>query len=470
MKPYRARLSKKSISVICCALMLLPAIAQEKHALSVKEAAAYAAKNSVYVKNALIDIQLQQQTNREITAAAYPQLNGGITFNYFPEIPVQSFPNFIAEGTYYVLEKEKVKDGSGNTIVSPQDFGFIQAPFGTKFTGSAGIDLTQIVFDGQVMVGLQARSAAMNYARKRAELTEEQIKANIHKIYYQLVVGRKQMEALDANIQRFEKLLHDTREIYKNGFAEKLDVSKVDVSLTNLRTEKIKIENQLQAGLLGLKMLMGMPFKEELVLTDTLSEAELKENILEANYSYTDRKEFQLLEIGQQLGQYNIKRYKLTRLPSVAAFGSYSKTAQRNKFNFFNFNEDWFTTALLGLKISVPIFDGYAKDARIKKAKLELQQIQNSYEDLKLTIDNEIEQSRINMRNAILSMDLQRKNMELAVEVYNQTKLKYEQGLGSNLEITNAQTELKTAQTNYYSALYDAIVAKIDFQKASGKL
>ena len=444
--------------------------AQQVHQLSVAQSVDYAMKNSAQVKNALIGIQIQHQTNREITANAYPQLNGGITINYFPKVPVQSFPNFIAAATYGVLESEGVKDGSGAPIISPGDFGFIQAQFGTKFTGNAGVDLTQLLFDGQVFIGLQARSAAMDFARKSAEVTQEQIKANIYKVYYQIAVGRTQLGTFDANIQRLEKLLNDTREIYKNGFAEKLDVSKVDVSLTNLRTERARIENQLATGILGLKMLMGMPARDSLILTDSITDADVKEDILEASYTFADRKEIQQLEIAKKLGEFNLRRYKLTKVPTVAAFGSYSKNAQRNKFNFFNFNEEWFTTALVGLKISVPIFDGFARDARIKRARLELDQTVNNLSNMQLVIDNEVETARLNMRNAILSMDLQKRNMVLAEEIYNQTKKKYEQGLGSNLEITNAETELRIAQTNYYNSLYDAIIARVDFRSATGRL
>jgi outer membrane protein TolC len=118
----------------------------------------------------------------------------------------------------------------------------------------------------------------------------------------------------------------------------------------------------------------------------------------------------------------------------------------------------------------VPIFDGFAKDARIKSAKLELQKTQNNIEGMKNQINNEVEQSRINIRSAVITMDEQTKNMQLAEQVYNQTKIKYEQGLGSNLEITNAETDLREAQNNYFTALYDAIVARIDYLKATGKL
>ena len=443
--------------------------AQKTNEFTVQQTVDYALKNAVQVRNALIDLKIQQQTNREITASAFPQISGTVSTNYFPNVAVQSFPNFIAAGTYGVLEKEGVKDGNGNAILSPNDFGLIQAQFGTKYTANAGLDISQLLFDGQVFVGLQARKAALQFYAKQAEVTQQMIKINVEKIYYQLVVGRQQLTSVDANISRFTKLLNDTKEIYKQGFAEKLDVDKVSVQLNNLLTEKIKTQNQLDAGNAGLKFLMSMPQKEILLLTDSLSEDKLKENILDKDYNYADRKEYQLLQLGKKLNEYNVKRYKLSYLPTLAAFGNYYKNAQRNKFNFFN-NGTWFTSSLAGVKLSVPIFDGFAKAARVSKAKLELEKANNNLEQFKSSIDNDVEQATLKITSSLLTMDAQKQNMQLAEKVYNTTKIKYDQGLGSNQEIYTSQTELKLAQNNYYSALYDAVIAKIDYLAAIGKL
>src|SRR5690606_36194669 len=129
--------------------------------------------------------------------------------------------------------------------------------------------------------------------------------------------------------------------------------------------------------------------------------------------------------------------------------------------------QPWFPSSSIGVRINVPIFDGFAKDARIKNAKLQLEQTNNNLKGLELMIDKEIAESSVNIKSALAAMEFQKKNMQLAEEVYNQTKLKYEQGLGSNLEITNAQAELTTAQNNYYSALYDAISAKVDYLRST---
>ena len=429
-------------------LFALVANAQKINSFTVQQAVDYAKQNSVQVKNALLDYQVQKQTNREITSVAYPQINASGNFNDYLVIPTSLLPAEIAggpAGTYFPVK------------------------FGTKYNASGGFDVSQLLFDGQVFVGLIARGVALKFYEKQTEITEEMINVNVQKIYYQLVVGKQQMTSVDANIGRFEKLLKDTKEIYKQGFAERLDVDKVSVQLNNLQTEKIKIQSQLDAGNAGLKFLMNMPQKDSLLLTDSITEDKIKENILADNYKYEDRKEYQFLTIAKQLNEFNVRRYKLSYLPVLSAFGNYSKNAQRQRFDFFKGGQ-WFTTSLIGLKLSVPIFDGFAKSSRVQKAKIEVQRTNNNIEQLKSSIDNDVAQARLKITASVVTMDNQKRNIELAEKVYNTTKIKYEQGLGNNQEIYNAQTELKIAQNNYYSALYDAIIAKIDYQKATGKL
>ncbi|MEJ7610753.1 MAG: TolC family protein, partial [Ferruginibacter sp.] len=397
------------------------------------------------------DYKIQQQTNREITSAAYPQLNATGTLQNFLDLPTSLIPAAFTGGA----------PGT-----------FIPLRFGTKYNLTGGFDVSQLLFEGQVFVGLKARPVALQFYARQTEVTEEMINVNVQKIYYQLVVGRQQMTSIDANIERFSKLLNDTKAIFQQGFAEKLDVDKVTVQLNNLQTEKIKVQSQLDAGNAALKFLMNMPQKDQLILTDSITEDNIKDNILTDDYRYEDRKEYQLSLLGKKLGEYNVQRYKLTFLPTLAAFGSYNKNAQRQKFDFFKGGPggQYFTTSLIGLRLTVPIFDGFGRSARVQKAKLQLQQTNNNIEQLKASIDNDVAQARLKITAAVVTLDNQKKNMTLAEQVYNTTKKKYEAGLGSNQEIYNAQAELKVAQNNYYGALYDAVIAKIDYQKATGKL
>jgi outer membrane protein TolC len=420
-----------------------------RHELSLQQAVDYATKNNVQVKNALLEIRKQEETNREVTSAALPQINANGSYTYNAKLPVSLVPAEFFGGAPGTFQK---------------------IAFGLKHNVTYGVQLNQILFDGQVFVGLQARQSVLDFQRKSAEVTEEMIKVNIHKIYYQLVVSKQQIELLDANIDRFEKLLRDTRIIQENGFAEKLDVDKVNVALTNLQTEKIKALNQIDNGYLGLKVLMGMPVRDELVLTDSLRYDEVRDGVLSADsFQYSDRKEFQYANLGIKLNEYNVRRYKLSKIPTLSLNGYYNKNAQRNNFDFFK-GGDWFDISAISVNLNIPIFTGFSTKAKIQRAKIELQQSINERENLKLVIDNDIQVARNNFRSSIASLDYQKKNMELAENVFAQTRKKYESGTGSQLEINTAQTELKTAQTNYINALYDAIIAKTDFLKATGKL
>ncbi len=443
---YRLRKITTSFSLLL--LICLQSNAQTKHQFTLQQAVDYATKNNIQVKNALLNVQMQQQTNKIVTAAALPTIDANVGTTYYIDIPVSLIPGEIfgqPKGTYLPVQ------------------------FGTKYNTTASIQLKQLLFDGQVFVGLQARDASMQYQKKAVEVTEENIKANVQKIYYQLVVAKKQIELLDANISRLKKLQHDVNEIYKNGFAEKLDVDKLEVSLNNLKTEKQKVLNTIDIGYVGLKTLIGMPIADELILTDQISETEIKKDILVDSVNYTDRKEYQFLQIAKNLNQLNVKRYQLSYLPTISFNANYSKQALRNKYTFFE-KGDWFTSSFVGLNINMPIFSGFTKDSKLRLARLDLQQVDNNIDNLKIIISGETEQAKLKFISSLETIDIQKRNMLLAEKVYDQTKKKYEAGTGSNTEITAAETELKASQTNYIAALYDAIIAKVDYLKAIGKL
>jgi outer membrane protein TolC len=441
-----------------------------RHEFTAKQCVEYAEKNSAVVKNSLLDIKLQEQQNRGITAAAYPQVNASINTQYNPNVTVQTFPNFIAQGTYGVLEAEGVKNGNGEPITSPEDFGFIQAQFGTKWTASAGATLSQILFDGQVFVGLQARETSISYREQAAELTKEQIRTNIYKIYYQLSVANEQIRLIDANIARTDKLLSDSRELYKNGFAESLDVDRASVQLTNFQAQKQTTLNNVSNGYLGLKVLMGMPVKDTLILTDSVTAESIQEGALtDGAYKYEDRPDYRVLSLTGKLQEYNVRRYKLAKVPTASLNAGYSKLSQRNYFDFFT-KAPWFSSSYIGLTVDVPIFSGFLKNANIKTAQLELEQTNNNIENLKLQIDQDVDSSINSFNSAITNLNNQKKNVDLASRVYDLTKKKYESGLASTTDISNAQADLTVAQTSYIVSLFNAVLAKIDYLKAIGKL
>jgi len=419
------------------------------HAFSLDQCVDFAQKNNVQVKNALLSVQVQAQTNREIAAAALPTITASTNLVDYTQIPTSLLP-------------AQIFGGQAGT--------FIPVQFGTKFNATYGANLQQLLFDGQVFIALRARATSMDLQRKNAALTQENIKANIYKIYYQLSASKTQLNILDANITRLKTLARDAQIMYKNGFAEKLDVDKVNVQLNNLETEKLKANNSVAIGYMGLKMLMGMPVKDSLVLTDVINEKSLTNDILtETDFQYNVRKDFQYLNTVKKMNQFNVKRYQLSNLPTISMTGSYSKNAQRSQFDFFE-GGNWFPTSLINFNISLPLFNGFATDARIKRTKIELKQTENQIEALKNSIDNEMNQAKLNYMSSVATVQFQKKNMELAESVYQQTKKKFEAGTGSNTEISAAQADLVSAQNNYMNALYADLIAKVDLLKASGKL
>jgi outer membrane protein len=421
--------------------------AQTKNEFSLQQCVEYGLKNSISVKNAMIDIQNQEQQNREITGQALPQLKANGNFTDYLNIPLTPIPG---------------------ALVQQPNVPYVLLPFTEKYSSIGGLTLNQTIFDGQVFVGLQARSTAIALMKKTEEVTEEQIKVNIYKIYYQLIVGEKQLESVQANINDVTTQLHNTNEMYKNGFVERLDINKLTVQLNNLQTQDQSVTNELAAGNAGLKFLIGMPQKDSLELTDSLSEDELKADVLDGQYNYTDRKDVQALILDTKLNSYNIKRYQLTALPVLSAVANYSKQAYGSDFNFYQ--GDWITTSYVGVNLSFPLFDGNQRRAKLQEARYTVAKLQNNLDQLKQSVDNDVAQARINMSTALATIDNQKQNTQLAEQVYTTTQKKYEQGLGSNQEIYDAQTQLEMAQSNYYTALYDAIIAKINYLQATGKL
>jgi len=216
---------------------------------------------------------------------------------------------------------------------------------------------------------------------------------------------------------------------------------------------------------------MGMPVSDQLTLTDTLTPEMIKDGMLDSeSYDYKDRKEFQYADLGRKLGEYNIRRYKLSQIPTLALNGVYAKNAQRNTWNFLNQDQRWFTISNVTVALTMPLFNGFVTRSKITQTKIELERTRNEIEGLKRTIDSEVASSKNNFQSAISRMDSQKQNVELAANVYQQIKKKYELGLGSQTEINLAQNEWKAAQTNYTTALADAIIARIDWLKATGKL
>lgn len=466
----------KMIRLISLSIMLAgllpPAVAQQSYSFSAKEAVDHALKNVTEIKNLKIDRDIRIAANKEITGAAYPQITGSLGMQKFFDIPVTLLPDFISPAVYGVLQDKGVKDGSGNAITAPNTPPqYFPAQFGVPWQSSAGLSFQQLLFQPDVFVGLQARAASVKFADQNIRLMEDSVKSSVSRAYYGVLIAEKRRLFLNETLDRFGKLLKDQEKLYANGFAERLDIDKTQVAFNNLQTTKSQLDNLVALGYASLKFVLGLKQSDTLRLTDSLSSDLVKGALLQgADFKYEDRNEIQLLNTATELQKLDIKRYKLQYVPTVAAFWNVSRNALRQEFNFFNSDFPWFKSNLAGLNVSVPIFDGFQKQSRIKQAQLRLEKTQNDRVYLERAIDLQREVSLSVLRNALASLDVQERNMKLAEKVFQTTKKKYEQGLGSSFEILQADQEFQLAQGNYFQALYDAMNAKIGYNRAIGKL
>ena len=439
--------------------------------ITAKDAVDIAFKNVVALKNAKLDYRISEARNKEITGLALPQVSGALQGNHYLSLPQIQFPDATELAIYDVLKREGVKDASGNPITKDGEFAIRNFSFFTPWNVSGGVSVNQLLFEPQVFVGLQARQTLLESSGLQIKVIEDSLKATVYKSYYAVLISQKQLLFLQETLSRLEKLASDQNQMFKNGFIERLDIDKTTVNLNNTRTMELQLRTGVKIGLAVLKMNLGLHQSDSLVLKDVLTPDYIKEGILEENFKYEDRNEIKLLNTAVKLQGYDIRRYKLSYYPTVAAFYNFQRNGQRRAAeNGQSQPWFWYSTNMIGLNVSVPIFDGFQKKNKIRQSQFTLEKVQNTLDQARKGIDLEKTIARNTLTSAILTMDSQEKNMELAQNVYNTVKKKYEQGLGSSFEILQADTDFQQAQSNYFKALYDAIVAKISYQKALGKL
>lgn len=469
------RIHMKSWGLLMVAFLLLgfnKSIAQKSYKLTAKQAVDLALKNVTDLKNLAIDRELQISKNKEYIAQAFPQVSGSISTQHFFSIPVTLLPDFISPSVYQVLVDNGVRNGAGTPISKPnQAPQFFPAQFGVPWQSSAGFQFQQLLFQPDLFVAIAARKVAVEFTEANIRVMEDSVKSNVYRAYYSVLIAEKRKQYLETSIKRLQKLKSDQEKLYKNGFAERLDIDKTQVSINNLASTNNQIERLIEIGYASLKFSMAIEQKDTLVLTDALSEEEVKKDLLEmTNFKYPDRDEIQLLNVVKQLQSLDVKRNKLSYMPTIATYWNYSRNALGQKFNLFNFEDPWFKTSVWGINMNVPIFDAGQKAQRIRQAKLNLEKTSNTLENLQRAIDLQLSASSILFKNALLTLDVQDQNVALAEKVYNTTLKKYEQGLGSSFELLQTETELENAQSNYFQALYDAVTSKIAYTKALGKL
>jgi len=418
---------------------------------SLKQAIDYAYQNQTNVKNAVLDEAIAKQKVKEVTGMGLPQIGSSFDVKDFLEIPTSLIPAEFFGG-------------------APGTFAPVQ--FGTQYQATAGLDASQLLFSSDFFLALKANKVFLELSERATERTKIETAVAVSKAYYTVLVNDERLKLMEANVARLKKTMEDTKALNENGFVEKIDYDRLTVIYNNLLVEQEKVQRLLGLGTYLLKYQMGMDVNATISLTDKIADIKFDglSNTSAEKFDYAKRVEYNLFQAQYNLSKLELKRNKLSYLPNAFAYGVMSANAQRNEFDIFDTDKGWFPTAIVGATVKMPIFTSGQRHFKIQQAKLSLQKAENNIDFIKKSIDLEFASSVTMLQNASSSLAIQKKNIELAEDVFRVSKIKYDQGVGSNLEILTAETALKEAQTNYYNALFDALVAKIDFDKANGTL
>jgi outer membrane protein len=405
--------------------------------------------------------------------------------------------------------------------------------FGLQYAGNTSMSFSQQIFDGSYLIGLKAAKVYMDLAKKQTQQAEIDVVEQVSKAYYSTLVARSRLALLARNVQRLDTVLYQTDKTFKAGFAEKLDVDRLRVQRNNLVVEQQKAQRLTELSIALLKFQMGLAQAQVVQLTDSLGAAvvdagALRRNLGAANFTngggadgvdalpnqpsglgtgtpsgpptpgisntgqpsqaqaafnYNNRIEFSTLQTQQDLAGLDLRNRQAgayPRLAFTAAYG-FSGSAKsvselfafrgpdsRNSNNLLN--QNWFGFGNVGLALNVPIFDGFRRKYQVQQGRIQQQVLERGFETLRQSIDLQDTQSRTTLINALDVLDNQKANLDLAADVARVTRIKFNAGVGSNIEVITAETSLRESQTNYYAAIYDVLVAKVDRDKATGEL
>lgn len=442
----------KTIRLIFCVTLLAAstATAQENNSFTLQQAIEYAYKHQSSALNAQLDEKIANAKVKEIRGIGLPQLSANFDAKDYFTL------NYLFPGAF--------TGGEPGTFT-----GFpIETP---SYSTSAGIQATQLLFDGSYLTGLKAAKTYRELSQKNLTRTKIDIAVSVSNAYYSVLVNAQRVKLLDANVIRVQKLKDDTRALLDNGFVEKIDYDRVVLAYNNLVTERDNVNRMVKLSDYLLKFQMGMDIYSHLVLAETLNDEQLKSISVSAEKpDVTKIIEYSLLETQQRLMKLDLRRYRSQYLPSLVLYGNLYTLQQGPEFTAFDTKERWYPSGFVGATFTLPLFDGLQREKKIAQAKLNLQKTDNDIANAANALSLEAETNRTQLLNALSSLNAQKENLDLANEVVRVSKLKYDQGVGSNLEVINAETSWREAQTNYYNSLYDALVGKVEYDRAMGTI
>ncbi len=420
--------------------------------LSLSECIDLAIENNENLKNSILEEKISKALSNEYLSIGFPQINfdGGIKYNH--EVPkslldISRFMPGVPEGTEQEVQ------------------------FGQAYDGRVDLFVNQMIFNGSYFVGLSAAKELIKLSEKMTERNVIDIHESVSKAYYTTLNTKSRVDLVNSNIDRLDALLKQTKSLYENGFVEKLDLDRIQVSFNNLKSEKIKADRLYDLSLAVLKFQIGISVDKKIELIEEFNEELVTAFTFDLNeFDYSKRIEYSILQTDKNLKFYELKNNRSQYLPQVYANYNYGYNTSASQSNIFFESDRWKKFGTFGLQVIVPIFDGFLKRSRINQSKFKIEQVENQMLFLERSINLQINQSLAAYQNSKESLKIASENLVLAQDVYFASEKKYAQGVGSNLELIDSNNSLKIAQNQYYNSLYESIISIIDIKKTLGIL
>jgi outer membrane protein TolC len=406
--------------------------------VNLQQAVDFSITHQPIVQQSVVDQQITEANIRSRLADWYPQLNFRYNLQH----------NFVVQTA--VIAGNKVKLGTDNTSAG-------------QFT------VTQTIFDRDVLLASRTRSTVRRQAQQNTSENKIEIAAAVSKAFYDVLASEQQIKVSSENINRIQRSLKDAYSQYQAGVADKTDYKRATIGLNNAQALKKTNEEQRKAKLEYLKTLMGFPDSVDLkIVYDSLQmEKEVYFDTLQT-VDVANRIEYRQLQTQRSLLQANLKYNRWSFLPSLSANGAYNLNYQNDTFGkLYDVN---YPNSFAALTLNFPIFQGGKRKADIQAAEWELQRNKLDLVSLQNNVNSEFVAAMSGYKGNLANYLALRENLALATEVYDVIQLQYRSGIKTYLEVINSETDLRTAQINYYNALYNLLASKIDVQKALGQI
>jgi outer membrane protein len=447
--------------------------AQQAKTFSLAQAQEYAVKNGYTTKSANLEVQTSIKKVWEMTAMGLPQIRGSISYQDMLDIPTTLIPDFISPAVYGVLVHEKVKDGSGNTIEMPAASDqYFAAKFGTQHNANLNASLSQLIFSGDYILGLQAAKIFKQMSEQNYVKSEIEIKLSVAKSYYMVLIVRENKRLLDSSLNLLNKTAFDIKQMNKQGFIDTTDLEQIMLTVATIKNTIATLERQENLSKMLLNFQMGIDIEQPIELTDELYSIVDQVNpatLSGQKFDLGSNIDYTIISTAEKLAWLNVRRERYLYYPSLSASLNYAENAMRSEFNFFDFSQDWYPTSILGFSLNIPIFNSGMKHARVQQAIYQFQKSGITKKQVEQGLLLEYNQSKSDFVTAYEKYLTLKDNMVLAENIYKRTLIKYREGVSSSMELTQAQNQYFTVQGNYINAMFDLLNNKSKLDKILSK-